>query len=127
LQDPRIAASRQAPFFENRLVRWLNQTLIAVKDNQVVGLACWADATLEALFVVSEFRKFGFGALLLTAAEREMRKTSKQKLSLDCLVGNETARRFYEKHGWCITETVRQSISTPLGEASVSAWVMVKA
>ncbi len=44
----------------------------------------------------------GLGTLLLTAAEKELRQAGCEYVSLEVAVDNESALRFYKKHGYSV-------------------------
>lgn len=55
---------------------------------------------VQNLYVVPERRGEGIGSELLTAAESELAESGAERISLEALVGNDEARRFYEAHGY---------------------------
>lgn len=55
---------------------------------------------VENLYVVPDHRDAGVGAALLRAAEDELRDRGCGVVALDVLAANESARRFYEHHGY---------------------------
>jgi GNAT superfamily N-acetyltransferase len=57
-------------------------------------------AEIDELFVASEVRSLGTGALLLGAAERELAERGLVRLQLQLGIDNERARLFYERHGF---------------------------
>ena len=56
--------------------------------------------TVHNLYVVPERRGEGIGSALLAAAERALAADGADRISLEVLVGNEEARRFYEENGY---------------------------
>jgi ribosomal protein S18 acetylase RimI-like enzyme len=58
------------------------------------------------LAVRSDFQSQGFGARLLAHAERRARFLGLKKCSLGLTVTNERARKFYERNGYEIVETI---------------------
>jgi ribosomal protein S18 acetylase RimI-like enzyme len=75
----------------------------------------------------AEFRSAGIGAALLRVTEDEIRQAGHQRVTLLCMVGNEGARRFYERHGWRWLGEVE--IQVPLGADRMkqTRWQMEKA
>lgn len=59
---------------------------------------------LESVFVDPAFRKLGLGELLLTSVMENMRKqhteTEQRRFLITCAVGNEPAKRLYERVGF---------------------------
>jgi GNAT superfamily N-acetyltransferase len=57
-------------------------------------------AEIDEVFVSEEFRSAGLGSLLVTRAERDLAERGMVRLQLQLGVHNETARRFYQRHGF---------------------------
>ena len=57
-------------------------------------------AEIDELFVSDDSRSNGAGALLVTRAERDLAERGLVRLQLQLGVGNQRARKFYEKHGF---------------------------
>jgi GNAT superfamily N-acetyltransferase len=57
-------------------------------------------AEIDEVFVSDEFRSAGLGSLLVTRAERDLAERGLVRLQLQLGVHNESARRFYQRHGF---------------------------
>ena len=57
-------------------------------------------AEIDEVFVSDEFRSAGLGTLLVTRAERDLAERGMVRLQLQLGVHNESARRFYQRHGF---------------------------
>ncbi len=57
-------------------------------------------AEIDEVFVSDEFRSAGLGSLLVTRAERDLAERGTVRLQLQLGVHNESARRFYQRHGF---------------------------
>jgi GNAT superfamily N-acetyltransferase len=57
-------------------------------------------AEIDEVFVLPHMRSAGLGALLVATAERDLAARGMRRLQLQLGVGNEHARRFYERHGF---------------------------
>jgi GNAT superfamily N-acetyltransferase len=57
-------------------------------------------AEIDEVFVSEEFRSAGLGSLLVTRAERDLAERGMARLQLQLGVHNESARRFYQRHGF---------------------------
>jgi GNAT superfamily N-acetyltransferase len=57
-------------------------------------------AEVDEVFVSDEFRSAGLGSLLLTRAGRDLAERGMVRLQLQLGVHNESARRFYIRHGF---------------------------
>ena len=55
---------------------------------------------VENLYVVPNRRGEGIGSALLARAERRLRETGVDAISLEAMADNEAARRFYRRHGY---------------------------
>lgn len=74
-------------------------------DGAVVGVLTVGDDELYAIYVHPDYWGTGVGQALLERAETELAKTC-ATASLTCMVGNARARRFYERNGWSLGETL---------------------
>ena len=126
LQDPKRGKFRYLGFFQNRIHERKAHTLVAANGIHILGFACWTGGHFNSLFVAKEARSSGLGSTLLQAAEAEMCNSGVAKFELDCLVGNEAGRRFYERHGWHISGERYWEDETSEGPAWARAWVMEK-
>ena len=57
-------------------------------------------AEIDEIFVLPERRSAGLGARLVAEAERDLAARGLRRLQLQLGVGNDRARRFYERHGF---------------------------
>jgi len=74
-------------------------------DGTVVGVLTVGADELYAIYVHPEYWGTGVGQALLDRAEEELARTC-AVASLTCMVGNARARRFYERNGWRVGETI---------------------
>jgi GNAT superfamily N-acetyltransferase len=74
-------------------------------DGAVVGILTLGDDELHAIYVHPDHWGTGVGQALLVRAEAELAKTCRAA-SLTCMVDNARARRFYERNGWRLGETL---------------------
>ncbi len=56
--------------------------------------------------VLARARRSGVGSLLLSAAEERLRAHGCQSIFLETAVDNETALRFYKRHGYFVIKTI---------------------
>lgn len=84
--------------------------LVAEEEGRPVGFASLFEAEnfLHNLFVAPEAQGRGIGLALLKAAQATFTHTG----ALKCLVKNERALRFYQRHGW---ETISRG-TAPKGD-----------
>ena len=100
----------------NRLARNDRYNLIAVNtNNQVLGVVSYGNlrkngqivsdcGELMAIYVLPNFQGYGIGSELLKNAENDLVKMDFTQAALWVLKDNKVARKFYEQHGWKITD-----------------------
>jgi GNAT superfamily N-acetyltransferase len=125
-QDPRIARYRDLDFFLKRVAERQARTLVAIRDDHCRGFAAWTGPKLNSLFVDGASRRLGIGGLLCDEAEKRMAADGWTEYCLDCLEGNDAARRFYEARGWRVASLEVLKSETPEGLCRVGAWRMMK-
>ena len=74
-------------------------------DGEVIGVLTVGDDELHAIYVHPDHWGTGVGQALLDRADTELAKTC-AAASLTCMAGNARARRFYERNGWNLGETL---------------------
>ncbi|MFP9429384.1 GNAT family N-acetyltransferase [Enterobacter sp. LM3] len=76
---------------------------VAVQNGRCLGFASvWThDNFLHNLFVDPRYQNLGVGRLLLEQAQKTFTHTG----ALKCLIRNERAIAFYQRHGWHVEET----------------------
>jgi GNAT superfamily N-acetyltransferase len=97
--ERRLAAARR--LFEEHGTR----PFLAERDGDVVGVLTVGDDELYAIYVHPEHWGTGVGQALLDRAEKELAETCDVAV-LTCMVDNARARRFYERNGWQLVETL---------------------
>ncbi|HEY2778511.1 MAG TPA: GNAT family N-acetyltransferase [Gaiellaceae bacterium] len=101
--DPleRRLAAAQRIFDENETRPFLAED----EGGDVIGVLTLGDDELYAIYVHPDQWGTGVGQALLERAERELAETC-DVAELTCMVGNARARRFYERNGWELGETL---------------------
>ncbi|MEX0840322.1 MAG: GNAT family N-acetyltransferase [Parvibaculum sp.] len=125
--DPEIAVGRPFPFFEQRMGSTLERCIAALVGDEIVGFAGWEGDGIGQVFVLPAWHGRGVAAPLLKAAEDVLRADGHVRIWLQCRVGNDRARAFYEKHGWSIAAVVDADIGTVAGREPILVWRMEKA
>ena len=87
----------------------------------------WLGPRLDQLWLLPEARGRGIGARLLRHAETEMAALGHRRFELVCMIGNEGARRLYERHGWRVVGRFDKPLGSADGEIGVPVWRMEKA
>jgi GNAT superfamily N-acetyltransferase len=125
LQHPAKAQYRDEAFFYDRMQGRAN-TVAAYSANQLAGFVSWTDSKLNSLFVHKDFRNQSVGLQLLQLAEKDMLTHGHQKFELNCVCGNDGAKRFYERHGWRLSHIEMHEREKPEGLIVQKVWLMVK-
>jgi len=81
---------------------------------------------LGQLFVAMPLRGTGIASSLLVASETEMAKEGIGEAELHCVVGNERARRFYERMGWLHRGKIMEWVAGEHEQIGVPFWRMTK-
>ena len=124
---PRAVVEHRGPaFFRDRVKRLDPPPVVALRDGRVLGFVAWRQDRLDQLWIAPEGRGLGLGSRLLAHAEAQMAAAGHGLLWLDCKVGNESARRLYEKHGWQVVDSYDKPLGTATGQIGVAVWRMEK-
>jgi GNAT superfamily N-acetyltransferase len=78
---------------------------VAEEDGEIVGILTVGDEELYAIYVHPDRWGTGVGQALLAHAHAALAETC-DVASLTCMVANPRARRFYERNGWQLAETL---------------------
>jgi GNAT superfamily N-acetyltransferase len=97
--DRRLAAARR--LFDEEGTR----PFLAEEAGVVIGVLTLGVDELYAIYVHPDHWGAGVGQALLDRAEAELAATC-DAATLTCMVGNARARRFYERNGWQLGETL---------------------
>jgi GNAT superfamily N-acetyltransferase len=117
---------RSIEFFTERMTALLQSTLVTELNEEVVAFSAWRGQILGQLFVAMPYRGTQVAASLLTAAEIEMAQGGIAEAELHCVVGNERARRFYERMGWQYKAEIMEQVAGEHGQTDVPFWCMTK-
>lgn len=117
---------RSMEFFLERMTALLHSTLVTELNEEVVAFSAWRGQLLGQLFVAMPHRGTRVASSLLTAAEIEMAKGGIAEAELHCVVGNDRARRFYERMGWHHKADIVEQVAGEHGQTDVPFWCMTK-
>lgn len=96
-------------------------TFVAVADERVLGFInarlIYEECGINDIAVTASARKNGIGAMLLYALERYAAERGGEVVQLEVRAGNETAIRFYEKHGFVQNGLRKRYYSDPIEDA----------
>jgi GNAT superfamily N-acetyltransferase len=123
---PAEIARRSLEFFAHRMTALLDSTLVIERNATITAFSAWRGNLLGQLFVAIRHRGTSIAPSLLTAAEIEMAKEGTVEAELHCVVGNERARRFYERMGWASQGKVMECVAGKPTQIEVPFWRMTK-
>lgn len=124
---PAEVAQRDLDFFVDRVTQLLATTLIAERNASLAGFAAWRGSVLVALYVAPDFRGSDLATNLMRATEQEMAGEGILEGELHCVIGNDRARRFYERLGWHHKDKLVETLPSAGPDAEVRFWRMTKA
>jgi ribosomal protein S18 acetylase RimI-like enzyme len=79
-------------------------TLVGTEDGKIQGFILMG--RIITIDVEPSAQHTGLGTLLLTSAETELRQAGCDYVELEVAVDNETALRFYKKHGYSVLKVL---------------------
>ena len=123
---PEECKLRTPEFFEERMSALRAATLVADCAGSIVGFASWQDHLLSQLYVSAGHRRRGVASELIAACEIEMAKPGIKVAELHCIVGNDRARRLYERMSWQHCGQIQKQVSGSHGLVGVAFWRMTK-
>jgi GNAT superfamily N-acetyltransferase len=95
-----LTAARTLEAFHERTPARVDDTTVAVLDDEVVGFIMIDRDEVEQVFVDPARPGGGVASLLLDEAERQVAAAGYDVAWLAVAIGNARARAFYEKRGW---------------------------
>jgi GNAT superfamily N-acetyltransferase len=125
-QHPDIANFRDVGFMRDRINIFYPNIIVALDGEELVGLVVTKEARLSQLFVDGRQRGKGVGQKLLELAEAKLIAEGATRVTLNCLVGNDAAKRFYERNGWAICKTETKMGQTHKGDVPIEVFEMEK-
>jgi GNAT superfamily N-acetyltransferase len=126
LMPPAEVTCRSVKSVVDRMTALLQSTLVTESRGNVVGFSAWQGGLLGQLFVAKSHRGTTIASNLLRTSELEMAKEGTAEAELRCVVGNERARRFYERMGWRHEGTIMMRVGGDHDQADVPFWRMTK-
>ncbi|MDZ5663670.1 GNAT family N-acetyltransferase [Nocardioides sp. S-58] len=98
--DGLTAARTLAAFHERTPPRVADTTVALDEASGLLGFVMVVDDEVEQVFVGRAARGSGLAEQLLAEAERQVARAGHGEAWLAVVVGNDRARRFYERCGW---------------------------
>lgn len=108
--------------FEERMIAGIGDVWVAGALGAPLGFYVLNGDELDLLFVSAQWRGRDVAPALIADAEERLREGGTRLARLDCVIGNERAARFYEKHGWRRGGTVSSRLETTAGLFELDMW-----
>ena len=124
--DPIAAKFRDLPYFEARIGSGLARMIVAEEDGKIVGFSGWEGDGIGQVFIAPSHFGKDVAPRLLATVEAVLKAEGHGRIWLHCAVGNDRARRFYEKNGWYVARVFDDEIGTREGPRPMRAWHMEK-
>jgi len=117
-----LARHRTLESFKQRIEADLSCILVAGPHGHPVGFSMINGDEFYQLYVTAAARGSGAAALLLAGAEATLERKGVKTAWLACAIGNERARRFYERQGWRYAGTMINQLEIPGGPFPLEVW-----
>jgi ribosomal protein S18 acetylase RimI-like enzyme len=95
-----LVAVRTEESFWTRAAQRIADTAVAVVGDAIAGFVMVVGDEVEQVYVSRDHRGSGVAGTLLSEAERQVKAGGQSEAWLAVAIGNERARRFYERNGW---------------------------
>jgi ribosomal protein S18 acetylase RimI-like enzyme len=112
--------------FHTRAAQRVDETAVADVGDTVAGFVMVSDDEVEQVYVAADHRGTAVAGALLTEAERMVAANGHARAWLAVAVGNDRARRFYEKQGWVDEGVFDHAAPTAAGTIPVPCHRYVK-
>ena len=127
-----LAALRTQAHFAERVEGLRTEDRLLVAGDPALGFAAVDCDELEQLMLAREARGTGAASALAAAACQRIAADGHARAWLLCAVGNERARRFYEREGWHVAAEVverlpKDAASPAAPRFDVPCWRMKRA
>ena len=126
ITPPALTRLRTSQSFLDRSGEYLSRTRVAVSGAEVHGFCMVKSDELYQMYVASTARGTGIAQALIADAEATIRAAGHPKAWLSCAIGNEQARRFYEKSGWLNAGEQVVNMDTQKGPFPLTIWQFEK-
>ncbi len=117
-----FARLRTPGSFAGRMQAALPRVRVVGPPGAPVGFYYLTGEKLDQLYVAAEARGTGVAAALIDDAEAVLAARGVETAWLACVIGNERAARFYEKHGWRRVGTTVTHAETDQGPLALEVW-----
>jgi ribosomal protein S18 acetylase RimI-like enzyme len=121
-----LIEARHEDSFRTRAAQRVNDTTLAVVQDQIAGFVMVVDNEVEQVYVSARHRGKGVADMLMADAERQIKDAGYSSSWLAVVAGNARARRFYERRGWSDEGLFEYSAAGDHGPIPVSSHRYVK-
>lgn len=126
ISSPELMRLRTDQSFHDRMASFGDQTRCTGLVGAPTGLCVVQNDELHQLFTSPAVRGAGVAQALIADAEERVRVAGYEKIWLDVAIGNDRARRFYEKMGWWMRGEEVVELFTQEGPLPTKLWVFEK-
>ncbi|GGE37598.1 hypothetical protein GCM10011360_26740 [Primorskyibacter flagellatus] len=123
---PSLWAVRTEESFLLRTNRHLSQFRVVTGGDRLLGFHLCKGDEVNQFYLAPEARGSGLAGRLMTDAETQQRAAGHSLIWLACGIGNDRARRFYEKAGWRMAGTRQVEAETAEDPVTLEIWRMEK-
>jgi ribosomal protein S18 acetylase RimI-like enzyme len=121
-----LIEARHKDSFRRRAAKRVNDTTVAVVQDQIAGFVMVVDNEVEQVYVWAHRRGEGVADMLMADAERRIKDAGYASAWLAVVAGNARARRFYERRGWSDGGLFEYSVAGDHGPIPVPSHRYVK-
>jgi GNAT superfamily N-acetyltransferase len=126
ISSPELMRLRTDQSFHDRIVAFGDEVRCTGPMGAPTGLCVVKDDQLHQIFTSPAVRGTGVAQALIADAEARVRAAGHEKIWLDAAIGNDRARRFYEKMGWFMRGEEIVDLETQNGPLPTRLWVFEK-
>lgn len=123
----KVRAARTPASFHIRTDKWITHFRVAMVGPMLMGFHLCKGNELSQFYLASQVRGSGFAKAFIDDAEAAIKRDGHGRAWLACAVGNDRARRFYEKSGWAVTQTETLPFESVGAPVPIEIWRMEKA
>ena len=106
--------------------RWITDFRVAKVGPMLLGFHLCKGDEVNQFYVASEARGSGFAHALMADAEATLKSRGHNTAWLAVGIGNDRARRFYEKAGWTFAGEETHPMETTGAPVMLTIWRMEK-
>lgn len=127
ITSPELRRLRTDESFRDRIHAFGDELRCTGAVGAPTGFCVVKGDELHQIFTSPSARGTGVAQALIADAEARVKAAGYAKIWLDASIGNDRARRFYEKCGWVLRGEEVIELYTPKGPLPTLLWVFEKA